>query len=617
MVLLLNGPIRTKMIGRSPAMGHTAPTGNDEAAMSALAKSISGTAPAQVQPISTSGPTFVTPEVLGVESAREMDPARIQAWSVKLKDALLKISTMQVMPVDVAKARIDRWVDTFIDVNMERFRGLGEDALFREGKWLARRLTGLPGSAIGDAVSVMRRDLQRLYGADVDAAWSGDFDGYTFKTPRDIVADALLLATPEPPTVHTTRGHRREPELRARFLAKFGAESLTDIVKGAASHRHRQHRWLIGNPDEFARLADGSLAVVDYKAPTAATIEHYRVHGAPLRYIAQLHDYKLLIEDYAAANGIDLPPLRLLIVMDDVKSGDILVQEVPYDEDLSNAIIEAGDYLWEEYVLKNQLPPHSFAGVQQDDFDLEIPDEIVEAGRTYVAAKQAAEVFKAKADEAGTVLTEWASEIGYDRGVLPDGVKIKAGLATLSFDTALDVDGALLRLKQLGGDPEAVRAPGSVDEKALTRALEDIGKQADKFLKDIAKGEKSKTTIETLTPFLQSLQSIDIPHAPGKIDPAALVARLSELGGDPSVLRTLDVTLRAPAITHKNPEALEASRMRDLARGHVGQVLTDLGSSDVVRKPVSAEPELPIEGPPGPDVEDAEVAAPVIAGPGS
>lgn len=223
----------------------------------------------------------------------------------------------------VADATIDRWLDRTQAVDPGRV------------DWHIRRCRGFGGSDIGTMVRGFR-------GMPMDG----------FSTDREIVQSKLMLRSPDAQNGHTRRGTILEPLIRDLFLARYKAKPRTDVVDAMQKHFSPEHPWLVGNPDEVAEMPDGSIWVVDYKSPTPRTIKEYQEKdGVSFDYSAQVHQMQLIAEESSKVKIAG----RLLCSFD-IMEGDIDVRFIEYDADLMTDILRAGDYYWQEFVMKGLLP---------------------------------------------------------------------------------------------------------------------------------------------------------------------------------------------------------------------------------------------------------------------
>ncbi|WP_282995148.1 YqaJ viral recombinase family protein [Serratia sp. Se-RSBMAAmG] len=207
--------------------------------------------------------------------------------------------------------------------------------------WHVDRLFGIGGSEIGV-----------LLGND-----NGEF--HPFSDARQITRQKLLLDGLTPPNGDLKRGSMMEDmaeNLYFEQIAKRGAKSiLTDDLKEIISnYKNEEHPWLVGNPDGIIQEKNGDVWIVDYKVPMPSQIDHIQSIGVPFYYEAQLHHYKLILDDLKElgleVKGLKLCPLNL-------KTFEVEEYDVPVRPELSAQILEVGDKYWNNYVLKGRPAP--------------------------------------------------------------------------------------------------------------------------------------------------------------------------------------------------------------------------------------------------------------------
>jgi len=207
--------------------------------------------------------------------------------------------------------------------------------------WHVDRLFGIGGSEIGV-----------LLGND-----NGEF--HPFSDARQITRQKLLLDGLTPPNGDLKRGSMMEDmaeNLYFEQIAKRGAKSiLTDDLKEIISnYKNEEHPWLVGNPDGIIQEKNGDVWIVDYKVPMPSQIDHIQSVGVPFYYEAQLHHYKLIMDDLKElgleVKGLKLCPLNL-------KTFEVEEYDVPVRPELSAQILEVGDKYWNNYVLKGRPAP--------------------------------------------------------------------------------------------------------------------------------------------------------------------------------------------------------------------------------------------------------------------
>ena len=207
--------------------------------------------------------------------------------------------------------------------------------------WHIDRLRGIGGSEIGVL----------LGGED------GEF--HPFSDGRQITKQKLLLEGLTPPNGDLKRGTMMEDMAESLYfeqIEKRGAKSiLTDDLKAIINaYRNEDHPWLVGNPDGIIQEKNGDVYIVDYKVPMPSQIDHIQSIGVPFYYEAQLHHYKLILDDLKDlglnVKGLKLCPLNL-------KTFEVEEYDVPVREELLEQILETGDKYWNNYVLKGRAAP--------------------------------------------------------------------------------------------------------------------------------------------------------------------------------------------------------------------------------------------------------------------
>lgn len=207
--------------------------------------------------------------------------------------------------------------------------------------WHIDRLRGIGGSEIGV-----------LLGSE-----DGEF--HPFSDARQISRQKLLLEGLTPPNGDLKRGTMMEDMAESLYfeqIAKRGAKSiLTDDLKAIINaYRNEEHPWLVGNPDGIIQEKNGDVYIVDYKVPMPSQIDHIQSVGVPFYYEAQLHHYKLILDDLKElglnVKGLKLCPLNL-------KTFEVEEYDVPVRPELSDQILEVGDKYWNNYVLKGRPAP--------------------------------------------------------------------------------------------------------------------------------------------------------------------------------------------------------------------------------------------------------------------
>lgn len=227
------------------------------------------------------------------------------------------------------------------------------------------------------------------------AATEGDQGQSPFGIPREILASKLFLIPIGEDNIHTARGTRMEPYVKDRFLKDletgaivestlsdadknrllgnieenhlYGAKSILDKEMEAKfmTYYNEKHPWLNGNPDDIIQLKDGSIVIVDYKAPVNA-------HGKiPDYYYAQIHQYAVVFKDLYPELADKVKVLGLAEF--DFRGGaSIKYTETEFDQNVADKILEIGDIYWNDYVMQNRMPKSIEYGKSSELSDLKL-----------------------------------------------------------------------------------------------------------------------------------------------------------------------------------------------------------------------------------------------------
>lgn len=295
----------------------------------------------------------------------------------------------------------DRWIEQVL--HNERYRldiEKPEDDLLSRALWHVSRLWGIGGSEIG--ILIAHREGQT----------------HPFTTAREVIAGKLCKAAPDPTAGPLLRGTFNEPLVRRLFHGRYG--TTTDVAsfqKLETAQPDSQHPWQQGNPDDVVCM-DHRRYVVDYKVPSPDQYKVVQSIGISLDYAAQLHNYAMLLQRAdVQIDGMILAPM-------DTNTMRVQPLECPWDQDLADAILETGDFFWQEYVLKARLPDY-LPRPKGDEF---LPDPAI------LEAADQASFYKALAKHAGDQEAQIQAEIkqrALDSGMQGDG-SMKAGVMTIA-----------------------------------------------------------------------------------------------------------------------------------------------------------------------------------------
>lgn len=224
--------------------------------------------------------------------------------------------------------------------------------------WHASRLLGFGGSEIGVLVGYEK----------------GEFHPYD--QPTDIIKRKLLREGLTESNGHLERGTTMEPIAQKKYLTKIaqrGARSILDkkLAKIISEYKNDEHPWLVGNPDDIIMEKNGDVYIVDYKVPTPDSFEHIVTRGVPYYYDAQLHHYKIILDDLYKQKKIDFKIKGLRLVPFDIIAFEAIELPVVLKKTLEKEILNVGGKYWNDYLLKNKLPPRYVLKDKEDIENLE------------------------------------------------------------------------------------------------------------------------------------------------------------------------------------------------------------------------------------------------------
>lgn len=245
------------------------------------------------------------------------------------------------------------WYESVVAVDPDRFH------------WHFTRLKGIGGSDMGELVA--------------------DHMGFAnnFKTPHSLFEDKLMKNPIVPQNNVMRRGTYLEPVTQRIFQEDFNCTTRQDLVEKINHSYDPERPWLRGNVDDVVSMEDGSIFVVDYKSSTEAP------NHTVIQYAAQLHQYEYLLslDDGVQADG-------LLVVYFDYPNGQTQPIEVPFDPEIRQAMLDAGDKFW-NCVLTGEPPEIKSDSRTRPDFDEqelatieEMEDEIVKLSLIADASKE-------------------------------------------------------------------------------------------------------------------------------------------------------------------------------------------------------------------------------------
>lgn len=344
------------------------------------------------------------------------------------------------------------WIKNVVALSLKQ---KGQDPV-----WHARRLRGIGSSEIGACVTTYRGE-------------------YTpFQSARDTSLFKLMKRAPDGGTEDTERGHIMEPIIQRMFLEQFKTRSEREMMRDMADFQVQGSPWMVGNPDEICYI-NGKLYVVDYKAPSVAVLADLRRKGEiKFDYVCQLHH----LEHIAKAGG--LPIAGRLLCSFDYQRGKLDVRVVEFNPALLDEMIEVGNDLWFNHILRGEPIPYTPA----PRFEDLVAEDFVRLNRLGTEYTIMRTVGKAAYDRSEEILADIQHISG--KYELQDAV-IKLDYGSVKAKQMLDTD--QLRAIATGNGREM---PEDDDDEGLLELmafLDEKGVSRDKYLVEEHKFSISRT----------------------------------------------------------------------------------------------------------------------------
>lgn len=445
--------------------------------------------------------------------------------------------------------RVHKWIsDVLAD---QRFDDKSAREAAEEIKWLVRRGSGLSGSEIAPLVL---DKFNRFH---------------PFSTTREVVAQKLFMWAPyQDPRfyVDTQRGHKIEDIARARFheiAPSMGLRPNDDIVNALRKFRHPTIRSMIGTPDEAADdlRNENTIVIADYKAP--------RPNGKPLEprdfsalatslltpdnteilpvdetdgklfdYYLQMHQYAILERERRKDPDVNI---RLLLIRWCGVRGDIVIDELPWSEEIAQLICQTHQEVWEGNIMNGLLPDM----VMRTKLDKRnVPEDLEELSSHFVMAKVLEKAAKKMIENIQGQFEAWVNTTGFLDS------KLMLGYLDIKGRAQYDPEALEQLARHFGIDPDDFRGASKTIDNA--RTLEEIAA----ILEDDARGPEKLDDVQRL------LDSA--PVVPGKLNSQKLADEIVRQGGDPTSLRNQGFTFSLPR--GKNERALTLATVSDLSK---------------------------------------------------
>ena len=213
--------------------------------------------------------------------------------------------------------------------------------------WHAKRTMKIGGSEIFAAVAFLR--------SVKNAANDTPESEFVMQSVQDVVSGKIFAKTPTEPDSHMRRGILSEPLARRVYienLQKMGKTVTKDEKASAALRKFKSEKypWLAYNEDDIL-IIDGVRTLIDYKCPAPDPIKglDLKVEEA---YVHQLHLGAYCLRELGYA------PEKLHLVKYNVVEATCIEIPVQINETLISENLEAGTYLYDNYILNRRLPEY-------------------------------------------------------------------------------------------------------------------------------------------------------------------------------------------------------------------------------------------------------------------
>lgn len=341
----------------------------------------------------------------------------------------------------LAKADIQCWIEFAIK---------RENSMTRV-EWLIDRLSGIGGSEIGVLVSEKRGEVD-LFG----------------DTSVDVVQDKLLMAKAMVDNGAMRFGREVEHVIRKMFqedIEKSGAKFTRrdDLIEKLSSVRHSKHPWMRYSPDDVFDI-NGKLFVADYKLPAI----RYDHNDIPMRYLAQLHQGKILLEEELGCKDVGI-----LLIQCPLQDRTVHATNVTVDESIVADIKECGDRVWFENVLTGEVPTVVRAeGGKLDDADVAEVERLLGEYATLSTIEKQAEKRKEIVKETVALIYRSANSV--------DAIKLP--IASLTVKKKFDIEMAARHLSSNDAINPALMI-NKIDNKKMEELLAEKGVPRDEYTK--------------------------------------------------------------------------------------------------------------------------------------
>lgn len=373
-----------------------------------------------------------------------------------MRAGLAKLPQRKKIPDNV----VEDWIEATIATERER------------AIWHVDRAFGIGGSEIGELLLTS----------------TGKPNEYN--TLNDISSSKLLLLPPQRSNIYMRRGTAMEILAEKVYLRLSGHSSVLEQEDVAAAFKrpHKQHSYIIGNPDAVVDTQDRKRIITDFKVRSNLDTndEIKLVNAAQTHWYGAIHEANLgrRPDGYALAE-LDIPTGMIDELMQEKNPDfDALADQIAavnrpgfgmqirlfrHNDNLSRNMIRLAGKFWESYVLSGTpyQPPKTKLPENLTDSDHEA---VKFAQNKFLRSKLAEVVAKSEAEQAKDAAVQIASKFDLKKWPFET-----AGLST-GLTARFDIEGAASHLTALGVPKSSLtKGTNKPDIDAMMHTLESQG----------------------------------------------------------------------------------------------------------------------------------------------
>ena len=343
-------------------------------------------------------------------------------------------------------------------------------------EWLVRRCAGIGGSEAGTVL----------------AWYTGDIKSR--KTISSLVRDKLLMRLPEHGTPDMLRGQILEEHIRKTFETRLTADGRqwkrrADLERKINSVVPEAYPWMRANVDGVYEI-EGNIVIVDFKAPSEASLKtQMRTEGND-EYKAQLNHYAIV----ADAAGVSVGAMWLVLYdYNKVATDGVQVIDVLPDLTMQQQLVEASDELWNSWILKGKIPETQIRrqAMLPEDIPAWVMETATQAARAKLAEEAATRIYETSRKE----VSDWIMSRG-KLGDLPlyvgSLVSGEPGALRATSKNVINTELAIERLEELGYDDlriDELRKPGNYKDKGqISRKYDELREMVAGLIGNLSEG---------------------------------------------------------------------------------------------------------------------------------